>query len=248
MTASTDQMPIGPAPRDTGPKLLQMTFFDPRGLRLVALLGQAPNSVDTLLLNRDHSIHQARGIGQTVGAGEHLEAAAPVGRLGIAQPAQAFSIVPKRGDVFEGVGDIMATRRRTSMVPVDDPDRSVAAPDDVPGAEVPMADHVITNHPRGRGRPTGRCGRTVFGDSIVVLAQQMGEGDQPTVIDDLSPAIRSRFPADPGQNLTTLLIEAENTRRPVIADGLKVTKQPVNRRGPRPHRAVHRIADPFDPA
>lgn len=91
-------------------------------------------------------------------------------------------------------------------------------------------------------------GRTVSGNSIVVVAQQPCEGDQPAIIDNFGPAIGSGFPADPGQNLATLLIEAEDTRRLVVADGLKMAKQPMNRRSPRPHRSVHRVTNPFDPA
>lgn len=53
---------------------------------------------------------------------------------------------------------------------------------------------------------------------------------------------------DEGQNLASLLIKAEHTRRLVKADGLQVTKQAVNRRGPWHGRPVHRVPDSLDPA
>ena len=82
----------------------------------------------------------------------------------------------------------------------------------------------------------------------MVIAQQVGEGDQASVIDDFGPAVGTGLAADPGQNLAPLLIEAEHTGSMFIADGLEMTKQPVNSRGPRTHRPVHRVADPLYPA
>ena len=241
-------MSVGPAPRDTISKLVQMAFGNPGGLGFVALLGEVANSVDALFLNGNDDVDQPCRVSSTVRAGEHLKAATPVGRLGIAQPAHALGVIPERSDVIERVGDIVQPLRRTGVVPVEDSDRLTAAPDDVPRPEVPMADHLIAYRPGGLGGPAGCARRAVAGDGVVVVAQQTGEGDQASVIDDFGPAVRTGLAINPGQNLPPLLIEAEHTGCLLITDGLKMTKQPVNCWCPRPHRSVHRVANPLHAA
>lgn len=225
-----------------------MPFGDPGCLGLVALLSEAANSVDALLLNGDNRVDQSCGVGETVRAREHLKAAAPVGRLGVAQPAHALGVIPERSCVLEGIGDIMQPVRGAGVVPVEDSDWLATAPGDVPRPEVAMADYFITYRSRGRGRPAGCLGWTIVGNSVVVVAKQVGEGDQASVIDDFGPAVGTGLAADPGQDFTPLLIEAEYAGRSVIADDLKMAKQPVHRRRPRPNRPVHRVADPLHSA
>jgi hypothetical protein len=79
-------------------------------------------------------------------------------------------------------------------------------------------------------------------------ATSCSEGDQATVVDDFAPAVGTGLAADPGQNFAPLFVEAEYAWCSFTADGLKMTKQSVNRRSPRPDRSVHRLADPLDPA
>lgn len=199
-------------------------------------------------LNGNNGVDQLCRVSNTVRAGEHLKAATPVGRLGVAQPAHALLVIPERSGVLKRVADIVQPLRRTGVIPVEDPGRLTAAPHDVPRPEVPMADHLITHRPSGLGGPARCARRAVAGDGVVVLAQQTGEGNQTSVIDDFGPAVRTGLAINPGQNLPPLLIEAQHTGCLLITDGLKMTKQAVNRWCPRPHRSVHRVADPLHAA
>ena len=80
------------------------------------------------------------GHGDAVAVAEDLDPAAPAGRLGVAQPAQAFEVVPARRGVFQRVGDVEDRRCGPGVVEVDETGDTLAVPDPVPGPEVAVAD------------------------------------------------------------------------------------------------------------
>jgi hypothetical protein len=90
---------------------VEVAVAGPGGLRSDALACQRLAVLqDEALLPGDAS-GDVGGHGGAVGVAEGLDPAAPVGRLGVAQPAQAFVVVAERRRVFQCVGDVKDRRR-----------------------------------------------------------------------------------------------------------------------------------------
>ena len=220
----------GLCPVDPGADGLKVAFADPGRLRFDALAGQCRAVLhDEALLPGDPADDVA-GNRDAVGGAEDLDAAAPVRRLRVAQPAQAFGVVTERRRVLEGVGDVEDRRRGPRVVEIDQARRLVSPPDSVPWAEVTVADDLARC---ARARPAGPAGagrRAVARHGVVIAAQERRPAAQPALRDDLRPAGRTGLAVDPGE----LLPAAVGTQRTRSGEArrLQVAEQAVDGRRP----------------
>jgi hypothetical protein len=169
----------------------------------------------------------------------------PVGWLRVAQPAQAFGVVPEWRCVFQCVGDVEERGWGPGVIEVDEADDALAVPDAVPGAEVAVADD-LAGCAGARSAGPGAAGwGTVAGDGVVVAAQERCPPPEPVLWDDLGPSGRTGFAVDPGEDLL-LSLGAERARRGE-ARGLQVTEQAVDGRGPEGRGAADDGSGPPNP-
>jgi hypothetical protein len=151
----------------------QEPVADPGALGFVSLGGQAAYEGDVVTLPGDHGVDDAGGLlGQAVRRTAPFQPPAPVRRGRVGEPPQALRVVAEGSDVLQRLGDIVQGGAGAGEVPVDDAHRPSALPEDVPRAEVAVADHLPRQGEGGRG--------------VVVLAQQACEGVQSLVADDLA--------------------------------------------------------------
>ncbi|GAA3166892.1 hypothetical protein GCM10020001_110400 [Nonomuraea salmonea] len=241
-----EEVAVGPAPGQSLPQVVEVAAGDPADLRLVPGAGQPANLLDPVLLNGDDRVGQALGRGQAVGGGEELQAVAPVGGLGTAEPAQAFGVVAERRDVLQRVGDIVQPGPGPGVVPVQDPHGPFASPDDVPRAEVAVADHLVVA--RVRREPAHAVGQAEARDRVVVVAEEAGEGGQARVAGDLGPALRAGLAVQVGEDLAALAVDSQHPRGVREAHVLQVPEQGVDGGRPRVGGPADGVPDAYDPA
>ncbi len=159
---------------------------------------------DEALLPRDAAGDLGRH-GDAVGVAQGLDPSAPAGRLGVAQPAQAFGVHAERRGVLQRVGDVEDRRCRPGVVEVDEADRVPGAPDPVPGAEVAVADDLAKCAGARAAGPSGAGRRVVACDGVVVAAQERCPAPEPAFWDDLGPPGGTGLAVDPGEQLQVRL-------------------------------------------
>ena len=98
----------GFCPVDPRADRIEIAFADPGRLRLDALAGQCLAGLQHEALLPGHQGGDVLGDGDAVGVAEDLDPPAPVGRLRVAQPAQAFGVVTERRRVLQRVRDVEA--------------------------------------------------------------------------------------------------------------------------------------------
>src|SRR3954453_19285904 len=106
--------------------------------------------MDAEFLSLDHSIDQTVGSGQTVCLGEDLDPTSPVRRLRIRTPADRSLAIAERRRVpdlagppqgLERAGHLQHRLTRAREIEVEQADRFLLSPDDVPRTEVAVTDH-----------------------------------------------------------------------------------------------------------
>jgi hypothetical protein len=121
----------GFGPGDPGADGVGVAFTDPGGLGFDALAGQCLAVLQDEALLPGDAAGDVSGDGDAVGVAEDLDPSASVGRLGVAQPAQAFGVGAERGGVFQCAGDVEERRGGPGVVEVDEADGVLAVPDAV---------------------------------------------------------------------------------------------------------------------
>src|SRR4051794_186714 len=127
-------------PLDPADKLVQEALTDPPPLRLHPEVGELLDVPDRQSLPLDDHVDQPIHALQAVRLGEDREPTSPIRRLAESEPADGVLITAERGEVFEGVADILQRIAGMGVVPIQQAHRPALAPDHVPRARIPVTD------------------------------------------------------------------------------------------------------------
>jgi hypothetical protein len=118
-------------------------------------------------------------------------------------------------------------------VPVDDPDRRIAIEDEVVGAEVAVADHLLV------------AGQRAAGGGVMEAPDEPSRAVQPGVRQPHRGA-DDHLAGEVGEHLTALGVDAEEPRGTVEADRFQVPQEGMDVVRPLMQGPAHGLADPDD--
>jgi hypothetical protein len=148
-------------------EFLDVAFPHPAQLRLTTDSSQRLHLIDPGTLYFDDRFNEAFGAAQPVGLGEDLDAPHAIRRRRIGEPSHALLIVAERRHILQRVSDVGHRERWAGALPVEDPDRLCAPPDDVPRAKIAVADDLTRTERSRRQQPIMATGTEVSHDFVV---------------------------------------------------------------------------------
>jgi hypothetical protein len=128
----------------------------------------------------------------------------PVGHLGEVVPVEDVLVGAQRHEPAERVRDVVEPRTGMEVVPVDQADRLVVPPDEVPGSGIPVAQHEVVAR-NGRGAPDRVVRGCPAHGRVVDAPQEAGRGDEALIGVLVEPAVPTGLTSDEAQGLAASL-------------------------------------------